>query len=237
MLHPQQQVKWLGVVLDSQLNFAAHRRELEKKGTKVVLQLARLARTGWGIPLAQCLQLTSSLIHSRTDYAACVWHRHAVNRAVVKSIQRIDNIAQRFSLGVFRTHPLIFLKHDTAALLALQRLNTKAEKAFARLLTLPDSNPAACLTRQTLANPWRTHKSGAHFTFQSQTSTLAGLNTPLERISFTDTLLPPHPRTCSLVANSKLAANTFVTSQLGPLTKPEKARVLLFSNGSSPGQG
>lgn len=134
-----------GVVLNQQLTFAAHRRALEKKGTKVVLQLARLARPGWCIPLAQCLQLTSSLIHSRTDYAVSVWHRHAVNTAVTRAIQRIDNIAQRFTLGVFRTQPLPFLKHDTASLPAIHRLDSKAKKAIARVLTLLDSNPAVVL--------------------------------------------------------------------------------------------
>lgn len=93
-LKPQGNVKWLRVVLDSKLTFSHHGRECEKKGTRAVLQLDRLARTGWGVPLSQCAQLTSSLIHSRTDYAACVWHRHSENTATVKAIQRVDNTAQ-----------------------------------------------------------------------------------------------------------------------------------------------
>lgn len=95
-LLPQSQVKWLGVILNQQLNFSAHVRALEKIGTRVVLQLERLARKGWGIPLAQCLQLTSSLVHFRTDYALGLWHCHAVNTAVLKAIQRIDNKANVF---------------------------------------------------------------------------------------------------------------------------------------------
>lgn len=237
-LLPQPQVKWLGVVLDQQLNFTAHGRALEKKGTKVVLQLARLARTGWGIPLVQCLQLITSLVHSRTDYAVSIWHRHAVNTAVVKAIQRIDNTAQRFALGVFRTHPLLFLKHDTASPSALQRLNAKAEKAMARTLTLPESNPAAVLARQVLQAPRSTHKSGAHYTFQSPTSVFPELSLPLERVLFTDTLSLPNPRIHTLIAKSKRAAYAFVSSQLGPLTKHDRTRVLLFSDGSLiPGSG
>lgn len=99
------------------------------------------------------MQLISSLVHSRTGYAASVWHQHSKNTATVKAIQRIDNIAQRFALGVFKTHPLVFLKHDTASPSALSRLDARAQKAFARLLSLPDTNPAAALAREALRNP------------------------------------------------------------------------------------
>lgn len=46
VLNLQTQVKWLGVVLDKALTFAPHGRALKKKGTQIVLQLGRLARTG-----------------------------------------------------------------------------------------------------------------------------------------------------------------------------------------------
>lgn len=234
----QTQVKWLGVTLDSKLTFAQQGRAIEKKGTRTVLQLARLARTGWGIPLSQCLQLTSSLVHSRTDYAACVWHRHAENTAAVKAIQRIDNAAQRFSLGVFRTHPLVFLKHDTASAPALTRLNAKVEHAFARILSLPTTNPAAQLVRHARSKPRKAHKTGAHCAFQSGTSTLSRIEGPLETISYANTLLLPLPSTRTLIAGSKAAAHAFVSSQLGPFTKPDPTRVLLFSDGSLiPGEG
>lgn len=157
---------------------------------------------------------------------------------MVKAIQRINNVAQRFLLGVFQTHPLVFLKHNTASLSALQRLNSKTEKTMARLLTLPDSNPAAVLARQALQSPRNTHKSGAHFAFQSPSSTLAGIAQPLECVLFTDPLSLPHPKTHTLIAKSKPAAHFFVNSQLGNLTKPEKTQVLAFSDGSLiPGTG
>lgn len=89
-LFPQPQIKWLGVIVDRELTFSAPGRALEKKGTQVGLQLGRLARTVWGIPLSQCLQLITSLIHSRTDYAVSVWNQQGKNTATVKAIQRIN---------------------------------------------------------------------------------------------------------------------------------------------------
>lgn len=142
-LHPQPQIKWLRVIIDRKLTFSEHCRALEKRGSQVSLQLARLVRTGWGIPLSQCLQLTSSLIHPRTDYAVSVWHQQGRNTVTVKEIQRINSVAQHFTLGVFKTHPLVFLKHNTVSPSALHRLDARAQKAVAQRLTLPDTNPAA----------------------------------------------------------------------------------------------
>lgn len=238
-LLPQTQVKWLGVVLDHKLTFSQHGRALEKSGTRVVLQLARLARTGWGIPLPKCKQLISALVHSRTDYAASVWHQHGKNTVVVKAIQRIDNMAQRFALGVFKTHPLVFLKHDTASPPALSRLDARAQKAVARLLSLPNTNPAAILARDALTSPRKAHRACLHHAVHSPAAVLSSLPAPIELISFADaSFVAPHPRIRSLVAHSKEAAALFVTSQLGPLTGNDPTRSVAFSDGSlTPGEG
>lgn len=232
-LTPQSQVKWLGVILDQKLTFSPHGRALEKTGTRVVLQLSRLAGTGWGIPLPQCLRLISSLVHSRTDYAASVWHQYDQNTATVKAIQRIDNTAQRFAFGVFKTHPLIYLKHDTTSASALLRLNSKSQKALARLLSLPDTNPAAVLTRTTLSTPRWFHRTSLHRVLLSRTSTLANLPGQIERISLCDTMdTSPHPRIRALIASNKQAAKLFVQSQLALLTEEIPTYALSFSDGS-----
>lgn len=205
---------------------------MEKRGTRVVLQLARLARTSWGILLTQCLQLITSLIHSRTDYAASVWHQLGRSSATVKTIQRINNVAQRFALGVFRTHPLIFLKHDTDSPSALARLDAKAQEAIARLLPLPASNPAAALAREALATPRKAHQSKLHHTLHSSSSTLSSLPAPIETISLGPVRLPPHPRLTSLIARNRAAARAFTDSQLIPLTRNISSRAILVSDGS-----
>lgn len=179
------------------------------------------------------MQLISSLVHSRTGYAASVWHQHSKNTATVKAIQRIDNIAQRFALGVFKTHPLVFLKHDTASPSALSRLDARAQKAFARLLSLPDTNPAAALAREALRNPRKTHRACLHLALHHPTATLSTLPAPIELVSFTDSsFAAPRPRFRSLIAPSKEAAALFVASQLGPLTKNDPTRSVSFSDGS-----
>lgn len=144
-LSPQPLIKWLGVLIDPKLTFTARVRAQVGKGTRVANRLACLAKTGWGIPSKQCLQLTSALIHSRVDYAGMVWHRYGKHTGPPSKLQRIDHIAYRFLLGVFRTHPTLFLLHDTCSATAGHRLDAKTDTAIIRLLSMPDSNPAAKL--------------------------------------------------------------------------------------------
>lgn len=213
--------------------FLPHGRALEKKGTQVVLQLAQLAKTGWGIPLRQCLQLTTSLIHSRTDCAESVWHHHDKNTSTVNSIQCINDIAQCFTLRVFRTHPLVFLKHDTASPSALHRLNARAQKAMARLLILPDTNLAAWLARKALRKLHKTHRSCLNHTLHAPSSTLSCIPAPLKIVSLSGAQqVTPHPRIQSLIAPNKAAAAAFVRSQLRPIVKHNPTRAMSFSDGS-----
>lgn len=184
------------------------------------------------------MQLISALVHSRTDYAASVWHQHGANSATIKAIQRIDNVACRFALGVFKTHPLTFLKHDTASPSALHRLNARAEKAVARLLTLPSTNPAADLARQVRAEPRKAHRSCLHFALHSTSSTLASINSPIESISLSDATLTPPEGIRAMIAVSKEAAANFVLSQLATRVRSNPTRAMAFSDGSlTPGEG
>lgn len=129
--------------------------------------------------------------------------------------------------------PLVFLKHDTASLLALSRLDSKAQKAVARLLTLPDSNPAAVLARAAVRHPRKTHLSNLHHALQNPSHTLARLKNPIEVISQIDVPeTATHPRVRSLIASSKEAAAFFVQSQLGHFPRDNCTRAISFSDGS-----
>lgn len=151
---------------------------LRNKGTFLTHQLAFPARTGWGISLNQCMQLISSLIHSRKNHPTCL-HRHSNNSATVKAIQRIDNAAQSFALELFKTHLMIFLKHNTKTQPALSRLDAKLEKAVVCVLSLPDNNPEADLAK------WANTTAGSS-PLQAPTPTLATMNFPIETMSFAE---------------------------------------------------
>lgn len=139
---PQPSVKWLGAIIDLKLTFTSHIKYQTAKGLKAANRLSALARTGWGIPLMLCKRLTFSFIFSSTNYASMVLHKPDLEATRTAALQRVDNVAHRFALGSFRTHPLEFLLHDTNSLSARDRLNNKTDIVIARLLTLLDTNTA-----------------------------------------------------------------------------------------------
>lgn len=118
----------------------------------------------------------------------------------------VDNAAQRFALGVFKTHPLVYLKQDTASLPEIVRLNAKAEKAAARLLSLPPTNSAAAIVGEILENPGKTHQAAMHYALHHPASTLSALSGRVEPIFLADALTAPQPRFQTLIAASKEAA-------------------------------
>lgn len=161
-LTPQPHIKWLGVLLDPKLRFSSHVNAQLANGVKVANRLANIARTGWGVPLKQCLQLTSALIHSRIDYASVVWHRYGKATGPPSKLQRVDNIAHRFAVGAFKTHPTPFLRHNTCSPPTCARLDDKSDTAVLRLLCLPKSNPAARFTRAIFSKNQRARRWTVH---------------------------------------------------------------------------
>lgn len=181
-LSPQPHIKWLGVTLDPKLSFKLHGQAVQKKGTLSLLKLRSLTKSGWGISAKLFHRLVSSLVHSRTDYASLIWHSYGKQSATTHALQRLDNTAQRLALGAFRSHPLIFLQHDSNSISALQRLDSKSDGGVIRLLSLPSSNPAASAIRQIAVYPGNRHLHPLSHTLSSTLSVAGHLRSPIERI-------------------------------------------------------
>lgn len=105
---------------------------------------------------------TDLFMHARTDYASVVWHRYGKTTGPASRLQRLDNTALRFALGVFRAHPTPFLRHDAYAASSHARLDAQTDAAILRLLTLPPTNPAAELTRAVFNRNRKTYQSSVH---------------------------------------------------------------------------
>lgn len=181
-----------------------------------------------------CKRLTSSLIYSRTDYACAVWHKTTSSHTSTAALQRVDNIAHRFTLGVFKTHPTEFLLHDSNSLRAKDRLDNKTNAAIARLLSLPPSNPAGALTLQALSHRRNRHLSTIHHAFQAPSSMWATLPTAVETLNpHSAHSLPPDQLT-SYIADSKESSHSFIEENLA--SAPPDTFVV-FCDGASQDSG
>lgn len=126
----------------------------------------------------------------------------------------MDNIAHRFSLGVFRTHPDPFLKHDTCSLPACARLDAKSDAAILRLLTLPDSNPAARLTKPVFLDNRLAHRSTMNHAL-GHANNISRTLPALPEVRETDKAgLLPAANVRGVIELTKDAATAFLTSNL-----------------------
>lgn len=182
------------MILHPRLTFKLHGQAAQKTGTLSLLKLRSLAGSGWGISVKLFLRLIPSLIHSRTDYASVVWHLDGKPSAVTHTLQRLNNTAMRLALGAFRSHPLLFLRHNAKWVTALQRLDSKSDRGVIRLMSLPQTNPAAQSLKRLAENPGSRHLHPLHHPLPSLSAVSASLRCPVEHInpSLLSPLCPPH---------------------------------------------
>lgn len=233
-LVPQPLVKWLGVWMDPKLTFTHHVKAQAARGLGTASRLASLARTGWVIPLGLCKRLTTSLVHTRTDYACVVWHKYRGSTTSSAALQKVDNVAHRFSLGAFKTHPTALLLHDTNSLCARDRLDNKSDAALACLLTLPLSNPAGKIAQRALSHNHSKHLSTIHQAFKHPDSTWSRLPHGVEEPNPDLANLPPHPRITASIAANRQDFLDFLTDNLAD--SPNNTQVI-YCDGSSQEKG
>ena len=98
------EVKFLGVLFDRKLTFAAHTKYLKNKCLKAMNLLKVVSRTDWGGDRKVLLHLYRSFIRSKLDYGSVVY-----GSACKTTLQMLDPIAHqglRLALGAFRTSPV-----------------------------------------------------------------------------------------------------------------------------------
>jgi ribonuclease HI len=124
----------------------------------------------YGIPMRQFQSLVAMCVHPRSDYAAIAWHAYNSNTQTVSRLDKVQRLAQRIALGAFKTTPAPALAYDSNTEMAGTRLDRKVTLSAIRLLTLPDTNPAAKLTKRAFARDVKHHRSTLHRVFHSPNS-------------------------------------------------------------------
>ena len=166
---PSSSHKFLGVIIDEQLRFKEQIADAAAKGTRYAAACRRFAKPSTGIRLSHMRQLYTSVIVPKMLYAVDVWGAEMVARLGDKAGSRgLGRILER----VLRTHALastgamcttsteVTVAHANIAPLPflLQRL---CFRSFARMSTLPSSNPIHREIRQA-ARLRKRHRSPLH---------------------------------------------------------------------------
>lgn len=109
------EVKYLGVILDSRLNWSSHLNNKIEKATVVFWQCRRMVGRTWGLNPKITLWLYQAVIRPMVSYGAIVWWPRTTLTTVEAKLQRLQRLACMAATGCMRTTP-------TAALEAIMGL-------------------------------------------------------------------------------------------------------------------
>lgn len=104
-LHPEQDTKCLGVMLDSQITFRRHHNNVIAKQRKRASCLSSLSNTKWGVTPRLFKILLTSTVHTATDYAVAAWMNLPVPKFFAEKLLTVDAICSTRALGALRNSP------------------------------------------------------------------------------------------------------------------------------------
>lgn len=139
---PKDEVKVLGVLMDTRLQYKQHIARAATKGLEAAMQLKRLS----GLSPSAARHLFIANVAPAMDYASSVWMHGCVDRTI-KAIHRVQNLGAQAIVGTFCTVATAVAEAEAGILSAQERFAQKATKLWVGLRTLPDSNPLRRLGR------------------------------------------------------------------------------------------
>lgn len=115
---PAQEVKVLGVWLDSKLRWTSHARKLTQKAERQIGAIVRISASTWGAAFVRARQIYSSVVRPLLAYGAASWHTPSTGstggpKGVAIRLRRIQNKCLRTVAGAFRATPIATLETET----------------------------------------------------------------------------------------------------------------------------
>lgn len=154
-IQPLQSVKWLGIHFDPHLNFKHHVAVRTAKAKNAFHRMTRLANTERGLSPFAMRQIYIACVTSVADYGSIIWWRG--QKMFSSALQKLQNMALRKILGVFKTAPIRPMEIEAAIPPAEVRLNSNLRMYAFRLAKLAPSHPVNKATRL-LTEPTETRR-------------------------------------------------------------------------------
>ena len=171
-IKPSQNAKYLGIVLDQNLNWAPQLALVRGKGSKWASQIRRLARPTWGITPNGARKLFVSVALPRILYGIDVWctpvHGGGINggrKGSVNFVRKLASVQRAGALAItggFRTSPTDSLDAHAALLPIDLRIEKVCHNAITRIATLPKEHPLHALVKKSAKGHVKRHRSPLH---------------------------------------------------------------------------
>ena len=125
--------KFLGVTLDSKLNFNEHIINTTKKATASLMQCRRAVGPTWGMSPKTCKWMYTAVIRPILSYCCSIWIRATKTDYNARKFKRVQALALRMMSGAMPSTPFIALNHLTNTTDIILFLRGEAAKGAARL--------------------------------------------------------------------------------------------------------
>jgi hypothetical protein len=175
-INPTKSTKYLGIILDQNLNWKEQSAYVHEKGSKWAAQIHRVTRPSWGLTPRAARKIYIGVAIPRILYGVDVWcvpayeapvgDKHKGSAAAIKKLTTTQRAGALAITGGLRTSPTDALNAYMSTLPIRLKVGKALYRAAVHFASLPDSHP---LYRQyRLAGTRRTkkHRSAMHHMIQ-----------------------------------------------------------------------
>ena len=128
------EVKLLGITLDSKLTFNTHIDNITKKCIGTLFQCKRAIGPTWGLSPKVCHWIYTAIIRPTLAYCSTVWIRAVENKTNTKRLERVQGMALKYMAGAMPSTPYTALNYLTGTPHITDYLRGEAAKWAVRLL-------------------------------------------------------------------------------------------------------
>ncbi|KAI0993360.1 hypothetical protein K3495_g14823, partial [Podosphaera aphanis] len=112
-LHPETEVKILGLLLDSKLSWSAHARYAVDRARRQSAVFDRLVKSTWGPIFLSSRRLYTAIVRPSIAYAAPIWFPKAKPSTLVTKLEKIQSKCLRAISGAYKAAPIHLLHSET----------------------------------------------------------------------------------------------------------------------------
>ena len=141
-----QSTKFLGIHLDTKLNFNEHIKYITKKATMSLMQCKRAIGPTWGLTPRSCKWIYEKAIRPILSYGSLVWINAIQKKHNQNALAKVERLTLRMTSGAMPSTPTIALNQLTNTTFITNYIEGEAAKSLLRVKAaghVTRENPAA----------------------------------------------------------------------------------------------